>query len=224
MQKSMYSLILSDAVVSRIDQMAYEKGMSRSQLIDQILAGEVGLHTPEQKVRIIIEQVADTIGRQSPLQVTVRSDMGGMQFATYLRYKYNPGIRFQVEFQNRDGHMVGILKVFSRSTSEDLLMHLSRFFTILTAIDKARFEEFHHMPVTISVSSQSSNKFARLLVTPQMSMENADERIIAQYLSHYVMMLDEALKVYFMNLGQSDVTARIDEVYCRYMRDLSLNM
>ena len=80
------------------------------------------------------------------------------------------------------------------------------------------------MPVTISVSSQSSNKFARLLVTPQMSMENADERIIAQYLSHYVMMLDEALKVYFMNLGQSDVTARIDEVYCRYMRDLSLNM
>ena len=38
MQKSMYSLILSDAVVARIDQMAYEKGMSRSQLIDQILA------------------------------------------------------------------------------------------------------------------------------------------------------------------------------------------
>ena len=37
MQKSMYSLILSDAVVSRIDQLAYEKGMSRSQLIDQIL-------------------------------------------------------------------------------------------------------------------------------------------------------------------------------------------
>ncbi len=222
MQKSMYSLILSDPVVQRIDQLAYQKGMSRSQLIDQLLASEVGLHTPEQKVRLIIEQVADTIQNRSPLQVTVRSDMGGMQFATYLRYKYNPGIRFQVEFQNKNGQMVGILKVFSRSTSEDLLMHLSRFFTILTAVDKARFEEFHHMPVTIEVSSQSSNKFARLLVSPQMSMEDTDERVIAQYLSNYVMMLDEALKVYFMNLGHPAIASLVDEVYCRYMKNLEI--
>ena len=222
MQKSMYSLILSDPVVARIDHLAYQKGMSRSQLIDQLLASEVGLHTPEQKVRLIIEQVADTIQNRSPLQVTVRSDMGGLQFATYLRYKYNPGIRFQVEFQNRDGHMVGVLKVFSRSTSEDLLAHLGRFFTILTAIDKARFEEFHHMPVTISVSSQSSNKFARLLVTPQMSMENTDETVIAAYLSQYVMMLDEALKTYFLNLSSPNVAALIDEVYCRYMKNIAI--
>ncbi len=222
MQKSMYSLILSDPVVARIDQLAYQRGMSRSQLIDQLLASEVGLHTPEQKVRLIIEQVADTIQNRSPLQVTVRSDMGGMQFATYLRYKYNPGIRFQVEFQNRDGHMVGILKVFSRSTSEDLLMHLNHFFQILTAIDKARFEEFHHMPVTIQVSSQSSNKFARLLVSPQMSMEDTDERVIAAYLSNYVMMLDEALKTYFLNLNHPNMASMIDEVYCRYMKNLEI--
>lgn len=218
----MYSLILSDPVVERIDQIAYRKGMSRSQLIDHLLAQEVGLHTPEQKLRIIIEQVANTIQHQTPLQVKVRSDMGGMQFATYLRYKYNPGIRYHMEFQNQNGHMTGMLKVFSRSTSEDLLMHLSNFFNLLSAIDTARFQEFHHLPVSIQLSRQSSNKFARVLISPQMSMENVEEGPIAEYLSNYVMMLDEALQCYFLNLGQRDIPSRIDQIYCRYLEDLSI--
>ena len=50
-----------------------------------------------------------------------------------------------------------------------------------------------------------------------MSMENANEQTIAEYLGNYVMMLDEALRCYFMNLGQPDVPARIDQIYCRYM-------
>ena len=52
MTKTMYSLILTDAVIEKIDRMAYEKGISRSQMIDHLLAREVGLSTPEQKTRL----------------------------------------------------------------------------------------------------------------------------------------------------------------------------
>lgn len=222
MQKNMYSLILSEPVIERIDQIAYQKGISRSQLIDQLLAQEVGLHTPEQKMRMVIEQVANIIQDQTPLQVKVRSDMGGMQFASYLRYKYNPGIRYHVEFQNQNGHLVGVLKVFSRSTSEDLLMHLSDFFRIFTVIDTARFQEFYRIPVSIQLSQESSNKFARVLVSSQMSMDDADPQLVAEYLSNYIMMLDEALRCYFTNLGKSDVTQKVDQIYCKYMQHLRI--
>ena len=38
MNKSVYSLVLMDNVVSEVDKMAYEMGTSRSNLINQILA------------------------------------------------------------------------------------------------------------------------------------------------------------------------------------------
>lgn len=222
MQKNMYSLILSEPVVERIDQLAYRKGISRSQLIDQLLAREVGLYTQEQKLRMVIEQVANIVQDQTPLQVKVRSDMGGLQFASYLRYKYNPGIRYHVEFQNQNGHMVGVLKVQSRSTSEDLLMHLSNFFRIFTAIDTVRFKEFHRIPVSIQLSQESSSKFARVLVSPQMSLEEAEPELVAEYLSNYIMMLDEELRCYFMNLGNPEVAQKMDLIYCKYMQHLRI--
>ena len=69
MKKSMYSLILTDQVVEKIDQIAYQEGMSRSQLIDHLLAQQVGMATPEQKIRSIMEQVADRVQKSRPLQV-----------------------------------------------------------------------------------------------------------------------------------------------------------
>ena len=42
MNKSVYSLVLMDNVVGEVDELAYEMGTSRSNLINQILADEVG--------------------------------------------------------------------------------------------------------------------------------------------------------------------------------------
>lgn len=222
MRKSMYSLILSDPVVERIDQIAYQKGMSRSQLIDQLLALEVGLNTPEQQLRMIVEQVARKVQEQTALQVKVRPDMGGMQFATYVRYKYNPSIRYSIEFQNREGKLVGILKVASRSTSEDLLAYLSDFFQKLSVIDRARFEEFYHIPVTAELSSDSNKKFARIMISPQMWGSQGMEPVIADYLTQYIMMLDENLRCYFTNLGSENILEQMDEIYCNHMAALRI--
>ena len=61
MNKSMYSLILTDEVIARIDRLAYEKGMNRSQLIDHLLAKEVGMHTREHQdtYHHLLHRIAD---------------------------------------------------------------------------------------------------------------------------------------------------------------------
>ncbi len=222
MKKSMYSLILTDQVVEKIDQIAYQEGMSRSQLIDHLLAQQVGMATPEQKIRSIMEQVADRVQKSRPLQVKVRSDSGGVQFATYLRYKYNPGIKYSFEFTNQDDGQHAVLKVSSRSTSEDLLQHLTNFFEMLSEIDEHRFQEFHNQPIMVQVSTDSNNKFARELISSEVPLEGADEEEVAQYLSNYVVMLDEALQCYFTHLGERRVPEQIDRIYCHYLEDLNL--
>jgi len=50
MIKSVYSLMLFDEIVEKIDQIAYENNTNRSQLINDILAEKIGLVTPEQKI------------------------------------------------------------------------------------------------------------------------------------------------------------------------------
>ena len=53
-------------------------------------------------------------------------------------------------------------------------------------------------------------------------MEGADEEEVAQYLSNYVVMLDEALQCYFTHLGERRVPEQIDRIYCHYLEDLNL--
>ena len=57
MNKSVYSLVLSDEIVQEIDRMAYETGASRSAMINQILADYVRYTTPEKRMREIFSAV-----------------------------------------------------------------------------------------------------------------------------------------------------------------------
>lgn len=104
MTKTMYSLILTDEVIERIDRLAYEKGMSRSQMVDHLLAREVGLSTPEQQTRLIVRHAADRMSENVPsLQLHIRSDLGSMEIATFVKFKYNPSIKYSFDILASDG-------------------------------------------------------------------------------------------------------------------------
>ena len=49
--KSVYSLVLSDEVVRAVDNAAYLKGVSRSHLINEILAEHLACTTPHMRGR-----------------------------------------------------------------------------------------------------------------------------------------------------------------------------
>ncbi|MBR6623769.1 MAG: ribbon-helix-helix protein, CopG family, partial [Ruminococcus sp.] len=51
MQKSVYSIVLSDDVVAQIDRLAYRHNTNRSNMINQILAEYVSYVTPEKRMQ-----------------------------------------------------------------------------------------------------------------------------------------------------------------------------
>ncbi|MBQ1203294.1 MAG: ribbon-helix-helix protein, CopG family, partial [Loktanella sp.] len=58
MNKSVYSIVLSDDVVAQVDRLAYKAGTSRSAMINRILADYVSYVTPEQRLRDILGKAA----------------------------------------------------------------------------------------------------------------------------------------------------------------------
>ena len=57
MGKSVYSMVLSDEVVSLIDREAFRRGVSRSQMINEVRADFVGFSTDERRISELIENV-----------------------------------------------------------------------------------------------------------------------------------------------------------------------
>lgn len=49
MKKSVYSVVLSDEVIAKVDRIAYMNNTNRSNMINQILADYVSLTTPEKE-------------------------------------------------------------------------------------------------------------------------------------------------------------------------------
>ena len=55
MNRSVYSLVLMDDVIRRIDELAYAMHTSRSNLINQILAEKLQMVTPEMRYQDIFQ-------------------------------------------------------------------------------------------------------------------------------------------------------------------------
>ena len=59
--KSIYSLVLSDSVVEAVDIMARGAGLSRSAMINQLLAERVAYITPEMRLRDILAALQNSM-------------------------------------------------------------------------------------------------------------------------------------------------------------------
>ena len=62
MGNSIYSLVLSDEVVDAVDALAHGNGLSRSAMINRILAERVALTTPEMRLQEVLEAVRGAMG------------------------------------------------------------------------------------------------------------------------------------------------------------------
>ena len=72
MNKSVYSLVLTDDVVAEIDRIAYENGTSRSNTVNQILAEYVSYDTPEKRIREVFSEVENLLTGSSRFQVMMQ--------------------------------------------------------------------------------------------------------------------------------------------------------
>ena len=136
MNKSVYSLVLSDEIVQEIDRLAYEAGASRSAMVNQILADSVRYTTPEKRMREVFSAIEQMlIGSVFEPQLQPSESMFSLRSA--LDYKYNPSVRYSVELYRNALPMLGELRVSIRSQNSALVLALLQFFKLWTRIETA---------------------------------------------------------------------------------------
>ncbi|MDO4289402.1 MAG: hypothetical protein Q4C55_09470 [Eubacterium sp.] len=207
MKKSVYSLMLFDEIVEKIDQIAYANNTNRSQLINDILAEKIGLETPEQKVQKILEQLDANL--TDTLSVSQVNKNSSIQFGKSLKYKYRPKIRYSYEFVNGSGGRYAVLKVSSRTKSEDLNEHFDQFFKKIHEVERK------NLPEDLPVKEKLTNhKFIREFQKDGSIAGDVDQ--VSNYLTDYLKMIDSAMNLYFSDTENEDFEAELNEIYHYY--------
>ena len=199
MKKNIYSLVLSENVITAVDRLAYERHTNRSNLINQILAEYVSYETPEMRMQNVFDRMQALLGsafqpleNASPTMLTLRSA---------LSYKYNPTVRYQVELYRMPQVAVGELKVSMRTQSATLSLLVMQFFKLWIKIEKA-----HHPD---SVATVTDGRFIKRFVT-----ETKDSEIVADGISAYVDAFDHALKTFFCYSDRPEIAeANVEKTY-----------
>ena len=207
MNKSVYSLVLSDEIVQEIDRMAYEAGASRSAMINQILADYVRYTTPEKRMREVFSAIEQMlIGGVFEPQLQPSDSMFSLRSA--LDYKYNPSVRYSVELYKNARPLLGELRVSVRRQNSALVLAMLQFFKLWT-----RIENNYIGRVECAMEDGRYLRKLRLSEDGKYSNEQIGEGIAA-----YINLLDSALKRYFENI-QEPATAitNVEKLYVNYI-------
>ncbi len=130
MKKTLYSLMLNDDVVREIDLLAHRRGISRSSLINEILADYVEVMTPERWVNDLFQTVEQLLSPSRELVPFFVPNASSMSMKSSLRYKYRPTVKYEVEFRQPEGEHSGTLSVIFRTQSAGLIQAMTAFFRL----------------------------------------------------------------------------------------------
>ncbi len=176
MKRSLYSLILSDDVVSRVDEVAGRSGTNRSHLIDEILADYVELVTPAKRTRRIFEQTEKLL---DDLNVTYAEHDNSLVVKSELDYRYHPTLRYDIEVGDKSASLA--ISYRTRSIEFDSLM--MRFFELWTDAEKEL------MPNEKAEYSAVSGRWSKTEPFPEHALSDPGKRV-----SGYLKTLDDTLK------------------------------
>ena len=109
MKRTLYSLMLSENVVHQVDQLAHKMGISRSALINQILADYVDYTTPERRIHDVFSAVESLVRSSCELVPFVSPNTMTMSLKSSLEYKYRPTVKYEVELYRSGEQQLGAL-------------------------------------------------------------------------------------------------------------------
>ncbi|MBQ8922103.1 MAG: ribbon-helix-helix protein, CopG family [Oscillospiraceae bacterium] len=190
MNKSVYSLVLSDDVVEAVDRLAYTRGTSRSNLINQLLAEAVGYVTPERRMAEILQTLSAQMTGLYQLQEQATD--GILTIRSPLRYRYKPTIRYRVELFRQPEQALGTLYASFRTQSKPLIGDATAFFAAWTAL-----EQQHGLckPEDSEIGDGCWTRRFRIRAN-----QSTDSQEIGAAIGRYIKRLDTALKAYFAAL------------------------
>ena len=209
MNKSVYSLVLTDDVVAEIDRIAYENGTSRSNTVNQILADYVSYDTPEKRIREVFSEVENLLTGSSRFQVMMQPSDSMFSLRSALAYKYNPTVRYSVELNRNLQPAIGELRVSVRSQSSALRLYMLQFFKLWSRIEQ-------NLVGHVECAMADDRYIRRLAVAEDRKLDN---EALGQAIAEYIRLFDTALKLFFNHLDQPETAiARVESLYGDYLR------
>lgn len=191
MNKSVYSLLLSDDFIEKIDELAAVSGVSRSVMVDRVLAHYLAEETVEMKMNGVFRRMEEMLGNYAALKFVNQASECMASVQSALSYRYNPTVRYAIELFPSGA--LGQLKISLRTTSDELLKIMERFYSLFITIEKKYIGERAY--------SYDGARFVRVFVRPDgMTVEKAGEAI-----AEYVADFDKYLGIYFSALSDERV-------------------
>ncbi|MDE7120916.1 MAG: hypothetical protein K2O42_02000 [Oscillospiraceae bacterium] len=181
--KSIYSLVLSDDVIRKVDQLAYEMHTSRSNCINQILAEHFSCTTPEMRMQCIFAGLEDLL--QEPFRMLGQTSANIFALQSRLDYKYKPTILYSVEIDPGQNY-TGKLKIKLRTQNQTLIADLDEFFRFWIALESCYFPE-HPREYRIAPGRLERSVSCADLQTDRTGI----------LISEYIQRFDQYLKAWF---------------------------
>lgn len=194
MEKHTYSIVLTDTVVREVDRLAAQKGTSRSNMMNQILADYFSCNTPEKQMASIFSMIENQM--QTLFRVQMQASDAMLFLHSALQYKYRPTIRYRVELLRIPSEStIGWLKVFCRTQNQTLLYSMQQFFRFWIEWEMQTDSAYRSIPEMYTLME---NGFVRRLL--QRNLQNEEQ--IADAISQYIRQFDYLIKRYFTGLQQ----------------------
>lgn len=203
MNKNIYSLVLSDAVVEAVDDMARASGLSRSAMINHILAERVAYITPEMRMKQVLSALQRSMN--DGFYYLEQLSVGTISCRTALKYRYKPTVRYSVEIFSQGGVKAGELKVSFRTQNAQLINDLTGFFRVWAALEQKYIASKLSQDILYTIEG---GRFTRTLNMPEKDI--SDEALGAA-VADYMAMFDAAMKQYFSYLPDTDTAAMAAE-------------
>lgn len=210
MQKSIYSLVLSDGIVQEIDRLAYLRGRNRSQLINEILAEYVSYITPEQRIRTAFARISSMLDGQESFRLMAPPSDTLLSLGSALLYKYNPTVRYSVElFRDGEGD-VGEFRVSLRTQNATLTALLTQFYRLFAHIEHSVAESGAHWEDGRYFRPLRPKALTRAAAVQEITPEQTGELI-----ADFIRTFDAALKAFFSDPSDP---YRVEAVYRNYLK------
>ncbi len=207
MNKSIYSLVLSDDVVDAVDALARTEGMSRSAMINRILAERVAYTTPEMRLRDILQSLARSMNGEFMLAEPPTGST--LSARTSLKYRYKPTVKYSVEIYSENGKRAGELRVSFRTQNAQLIADLMGFFRCWAALEQKYIADKLSNDIVYTISD---GRFERTLNMPR---DHIPDDELGTAVAEYMAMFDGAMKAYFAELPDTEIAELTVEKYYR---------
>lgn len=200
MKRSMYSLILSDDIVAAVDALAAQKGTSRSNYINQVLAKHVQCITPEQQMQRVFANLTHQMDEAFRIQEQGSNAL--LSILGSVQYKYRPTIRYRVELlRNMQQEKVGRLKISCRTQNQTLLNAMAQFFRFWVKLEQKYDAD--------SACAQGLYQIESGCMTMALLRSGAatDEQL-GEIVGNYIRMFHAVLQSYFAGI-QQDISGTV---------------